>query len=105
MIDRVFRSFLQLDLSNPSVNPTAKVNDINSLLSVVVGTATVIAALVFGAMLIMAGFQIVTSAGDPEKMQKAQQTGTYAVIGILIIICAYLIVRVLAFVFGLELPF
>lgn len=105
MIERVYSSFLEINLADPQLNPTARFDSLNTLVGLIVNVATILGALIFGAMLMFAGYKVITSAGDPEKMQEARQTGTYAVVGMLIIILAFLIVRILAFVFGLEVPF
>lgn len=93
-----------LNLADPTVNPTARFSSINTLLGIIVPTVTIIAAVVFGAMLMSAGYKIITAGGETEKIQSAQQTATYAVLGILVIVLAYLIVRLLAYIFQIEVP-
>ncbi len=104
MLELAFRSLAQLNLADPKVNPTARFDSINTMLGIIVPTITVIAAVVFGAMLMLAGIKIVTAGGEPEKLQSAQQTATYAVIGILIIVLSYLIVRLMGFIFQIDIP-
>ena len=88
---------------NPTTFPASRFGDINTLIGIVVPTLTIAAAVLFGAMLMWAGYQVLTAAGEPEKIQQAQQTSIYAVVGILVVITAFLIVRLLAFIFGLEI--
>jgi drug/metabolite transporter (DMT)-like permease len=42
-------------------------------------------------MLIIGGFQYLTAGGDPKKTQAAQQTLTYAIVGLVVIIAAWFI--------------
>ncbi len=82
----------------------ARIANVNTLLSIIVPTLTILAVIIFGAMFMWAGYTVLTSGGEPEKMQQAQQTAIYAVVGILVIVTAFLVVRLLAFIFGLEIP-
>lgn len=53
-------------------------------------------------MLISGGFDFLTSAGDPKKMQMAQQKLTNALIGFGIIFVAYWLVQILGYIFGIS---
>lgn len=52
-------------------------------------------------MLIMAGFDLLTSAGDAKKLEMGKQRLTYAILGILVIIVAYWIVQLAGKIFGI----
>jgi hypothetical protein len=52
--------------------------------------------------LILGGFQLMTSRGDPKAAQGAQAKITNAVIGFVIIIFAYFIVQIFGQIFGIE---
>ena len=58
--------------------------------------------LLFG-YLVMGGFELLTSGGNPEKVKSAQGKITSAIIGFLIIFVAYWLVQILEIIFGLEL--
>ena len=54
-------------------------------------------------MIIVAGFQMTTSAGDAAKVAKAKNTMLYAIIGLIITLLAYAIVNfVLKSAFGMN---
>ena len=53
-------------------------------------------------ILLSAGFEFLTSAGDAKKLETAQQRLTYAVVGFLIIFTAYWLVQIAARIFGLT---
>ncbi|HJY98422.1 MAG TPA: hypothetical protein VJ227_01770 [Patescibacteria group bacterium] len=52
--------------------------------------------------LILGGFQLMTSRGDPKAIQAAQGKITNAVIGFVIIIIAYFLVNLLGQIFNIE---
>ncbi|KKR89644.1 MAG: protein of unknown function with transmembrane region [Microgenomates group bacterium GW2011_GWC1_41_20] len=78
---------------------TTKIGDIiSSVLPYIFGAAG-IALLIY---LILGGFQIMTSRGDPKAMQAAQSKITNAVIGFIIVFLAFIIVQLLGQVLGLK---
>ena len=60
---------------------------INTALNSVLGIATLIALI----YIIMGGFNYLTSAGSPEKVQNATKMITYAVIGVVVIAISFAI--------------
>lgn len=54
-------------------------------------------------VLIVGGFQYLTSGGDPKKTQQASGIITGAVIGIVVTLAVYLIFRLLGSITGLDL--
>ncbi len=93
-----------LDFSQEAVNPIAKVSTIGSLVNVIIPIIMIVVALAFLAMLVMGAFTYLTSGGVPEKTKKAQSTLTSAIIGLFIVVFAYLIVRLLGYIFNIEMP-
>ncbi len=77
--------------------PTLKCAEvvINNLLTI--STALIILALFI--MFIVGGFQYLTSLGNAEKVKKAQGTLRYALIGFLLFLGSYLILKVIGIVF------
>lgn len=61
--------------------------------------AAAIALLIY---LVLGGFQLMTSRGDPKAAQGAQAKITNAVIGFVIIIFAFFIVQIFGQLFGLQ---
>ena len=54
--------------------------------------------------IILAGFKFVTSGGDPKKLAGAQGTLTYAIIGIVVTILAFVILQVVQFMLRSNVP-
>jgi hypothetical protein len=59
-------------------------------------------AVVCVAMIIVGGYTMITSTGDPEKVERGQKTLTGAVIGLIICFVAWLIVVFVLNVIGVE---
>jgi dolichyl-phosphate-mannose--protein O-mannosyl transferase len=78
--------------------PTSVGSFIGNILPYIFGAAA-IALLIY---LILGGFQFMTSQGDPKTAQGAQAKITNALIGFIIVIFAYVIVRLLGTVLGLT---
>lgn len=72
--------------ANDSRSLTESVSTIVNVLLFLVGLTAVV-------VIIYAGFQYITAAGDSSKTKNAQSTITYAVIGLVVAILAYAIVN------------
>lgn len=54
-------------------------------------------------MLLVGGFKFLTSGGDPKATEGAKGTMTYAIVGLVVIIASYLILRAIEYFTGLKL--
>lgn len=72
---------------------------VNAALPIVYGVSGI---ALFG-YFIYGGFTWLTSAGDPEKLRKAQDTMVNAAIGVGIVILAYFATRVIGGLIGIPL--
>lgn len=68
-------------------------NDFQGLISKLIGWAFTAAALVAFIYLLVAGFNYITAGGDSDKASKGGKGITNALIGIIVIIAAYTLVR------------
>jgi len=71
-------------------NPDPNVKDI---IGTIIETLFLVLAVVSVFVIIYAGFTMMTSAGDPGKVQKGKKTLTGAVIGLIISVIAYGLVK------------
>lgn len=53
-------------------------------------------------MFVIGGFKFLLSGGDQKQLQSAQQTLTYAIIGLIVIVVAYLILRTISVFTGIP---
>lgn len=58
------------------------------------------AGMIFLLMILFGGFGLLTSTGDPKKLQASQQRITMAVVGFIIIFIAYWVVQILGTMLG-----
>jgi hypothetical protein len=95
-------------MDNPVINPTnypsMRVGTLADLLNLIVPLATLGAVLLFGGMLVLMAYRILTAGSDADQVTKAKATATYAVFGLIVVIAAFLIVKLLEFVLGIDLP-
>ena len=70
-----------------------------NILSIVVS----LAVLALFVMLLVGGFKYLTSAGDQKATTSAKQTLTYAVVGITLLVLAFLIFRIIEYFTGVNI--
>jgi len=86
----------KIDLSNPNLT-------LGEIISALLPYIFAIAGIILFAFLIMGGFELLTSGGNPESVKKAQARITSALIGFLIIFLAYWITQILEVIFGISI--
>lgn len=86
----LFETLLAADMT--IAQPTnVRITDLGQLISAVVGTLLVIAALLAFVFLIMGGIQWITSGGDKAGMEAARNKITHAIVGLVIVGAAWAI--------------
>ena len=75
------------------------------LIGVIMGYVYPFAGILLFFFISSAGYDYILSQGEPEKLTSAQSKMTYALIGIILLVASYMIVRVVGAVMGLDLPF
>jgi len=68
-----------------------------------VGAIVALAGIALFVMLLLGGFTFLFSGGDPKKLEKAKGTLSAAVVGLLVIVGAYLVLRIIEAFTGLSL--
>lgn len=51
-------------------------------------------------MFIAGGFSFITSGGNPKQLEQAKQTLTYAIIGLVVVVIAFLIIQLISTITG-----
>lgn len=80
----------------------AGVAQFQELIQRLIGLSVALSFIALMAMLFYAGFQYITSEGDPKKLQAAHQTVTWAVIGIFFLVLAWIILVLVRNFTGVE---
>ena len=91
-----------VNLASQSVNPVAKYATIASFVNLFSPILTVGGAMVFLGMTLSAAFLVITAAGSAEKIAKAQRTFMFAVIGLVIVISSFLLVKLIGVMFNIQ---
>jgi amino acid transporter len=76
--------------------------DPDNLLNQLVGILIAIAGLLFFFMLLFGGIRYMVAGGDPKNAESARKIITNALIGLLIVVGAYLITTVLGELLGID---
>lgn len=98
-----------LDLkTNPFklVNPTAYKNSetgLQSLVSNLLGAATIVAGLGFLIYFVVGGIQWITAGGDKAGLESAKGKIMHGLIGLVIVVFAWVIVAIVQAVLGLDI--
>lgn len=79
-----------------SPNPVGGVDTASQIIIRIIEILLAIAGLVAVIFLIVGGFRYITAGGNEEASESAKKTITNAIIGIVIIILAFVIVRVIS---------
>lgn len=53
-------------------------------------------------LLVYAGIRFITSGGDPKQVQSARQIITYAIIGLIVVLCSFGIIFFIAYLTGAK---
>ena len=80
-----------------SIFPPAVTASFGELATRIIAVLTLAAGILAFIFIILSGFKFVTAGGDPKKLAGAQATMTYAIIGIIVAILAFVILQVVQF--------
>jgi hypothetical protein len=75
---------------------------LGSLVSVIISLLFGLGVLVSFIMLLIGSIKYMNSGGDMEAASGARSTITYAIIGLVLVICAFVIVKVLGTIIGFS---
>jgi hypothetical protein len=84
------------------VADVATIGSLVTLFKNAVNGITAFAGVVLFIVIVAAGFTYLFSGGDAKQLEKAKNTFTYALIGLIVIVCAYLILRLIGLFTGVS---
>lgn len=76
---------------------------VNTLIGGIIGFLTILAALWFGTHIILAGFKWISAGGDKTALETARSEITNSLIGLIIVVSAWVVLGVLGQVLGLDI--
>ena len=83
--------------------PNVKITDVGALISAIVGTLLILAALMAFLYLIMGGIQWITSGGDKTHMETARNKITHAIVGLIIVGAAWAVMVLVQNFLGINI--
>ncbi|MBI2010493.1 MAG: hypothetical protein HYS86_04980 [Candidatus Chisholmbacteria bacterium] len=96
-------ALVNLDQINQAGGIRANVRSLPGIVSVFVDIALPLAGLILLGIIILAGFQILTGASNPDQVEKGKKTLTQGVIGFVIVFSAYWIAQILEVLFAFPI--
>jgi hypothetical protein len=79
-----------------------RITDVGMLISAIVGTLLILAALMAFLWLIMGGIQWITSGGDKTHMEEARNKITHAIVGLIIVGAAWAVMMLVQSFLGIN---
>lgn len=73
-----------------------------SLLNIVVPLLIIGAALLLLFMLLRGAFIWLTAGDNPENVKNAQKTITFAIFGLIVVVCSFLLVKLIGIIFNID---
>jgi hypothetical protein len=81
----------------------SELTDVGDLASILLNNAIAIAGIVLIFIVIIAGIQMISASGDPQKAARARQMLTAGIIGFVLVLAAYFIVRLIELSFDVTI--
>ncbi len=88
---------------SPSPDPPAHLSDIGTVVQNIIKLLAPAAAIAFLVMILVGGYKFVMSSGDPKNIASARSTLIYAVIGVVLVVAAWLILKLIGTITGTNL--
>lgn len=82
---------------------TAAGTQLNKVISTIIGVMTAVAAIWFIFQFIIAGYQWIQSGGEKNNIEQARDKITNSLIGLIIVVSAWIIIGVIGKILGLNI--
>ena len=82
----------------------AKILSVGTLMTVILPLVILVMALVFLVVLFRSAFQILTAGDNKEAVSKAQKTISFAVLGLVLVVTSFLLVRIIGMILKVQFP-
>lgn len=78
-------------------------NKLNDVISSVIGFLTVVASIWFIIQFLLAGFSWISAGGDKQAVETARNKMTYAILGLIVVVAAWILAGLMGKIFGLDI--
>jgi hypothetical protein len=92
----------QKDTTGKIISDAATLNCLPVIFANLLSALLAFAGLMAVLMFVMGSFKFINSAGDPKKIEGAKNSFVYGLIGLVIILFSFLIIRIISTVTGVE---
>lgn len=87
----------------PPAKQLGNIKIVEKLPEVALGLFFALAIIASLLMIIFSGIQWTMSGGDPEKLAKAKRRLTFALVGFMVILLSFVILKIIGTLFGVDL--
>jgi hypothetical protein len=81
----------------------SQLSDVGTLVSILLSNAIVIAGILLIFIIVFSGINMISGSGDEQRVEHARQVLTAGVIGFILVVAAYFIVRLLESSLGFSI--
>lgn len=74
----------------------------NSVIQTIITIFIMVGVIYFIWHVVMSAYHMISSQGDPKKWEEAQKSLTYAIVGIVVVLSIFIILRFIGIVFGIP---
>lgn len=100
---QITNKLLAYTITGPGIQPTTdSVGQLEGIISNVLGVLTIIGVIFFTIQIILSGFSMMSSQGDPKELESAKKRLTNNVLGLAIIVLAYGLGALIASLLGMN---
>lgn len=94
----------RVDIGGQSITgPLQGINNLSDVVNKLVAFLIPVAGIILLLVLIWGGYDYLISQGNPEKIKGAQAKITTGIIGFVLLVVAYVLVRLITKIFGLDI--
>lgn len=102
-MNHLSNKLLAYTLTGPGIQPgSSPVSALEKIISSIIGILTIVGVVYFTIQIILAGFSLIASQGDPKEFQTSKKRLTTNVIGLVIIVIAYGLGALIASLLGMS---
>jgi len=91
-----------IDISTIDFVPK-KFTDIATFLKIILPLTMIGSALIFLVMALFGGFTWLTAGGNPENLAKAQKTFVSAIVGLVIVVFAFILTKMIGYILNVQI--
>lgn len=82
--------------------PLQGIETVGDVVNIILNFAVPFVGIILTFTFIWAGYDLLTSQGNPDKVKSARAKLTTAIIGVILLVSSFLVVRIVAYIFNLD---